>query len=55
MENQNIAERLSKLEQIVQRHEKRIADLETRLDPKTRDDVFNAALNDLLDELTGLY
>lgn len=41
------------LRQSVEDHERRITALEARLDPKTREQIFNAALDDLLDELAG--
>lgn len=41
------------LRQMVEDHERRIANLEARLDPKTREQATAAALDDLLDELAG--
>lgn len=46
--------RVAQLEQTAADHERRVADLEARLDPKTREQATAAALDDLLDELAGL-
>lgn len=47
--------RVEALEQASAAHEKRLTALEARLDPKTREQAFAAALDDLLDELSGRY
>ena len=46
--------RLTALEDAVKDHENRITALEARLDPKTREQLLKAGLEDLLDELAGL-
>ena len=45
--------RLTALEDAVKDHGDRITALEARLDPKTREQLFKAGLEDLLDELAG--
>ncbi len=54
MEQENVTARLEALEQTTKEHERRIAALEARLDPKTRQQAVTAALDALLDELAGL-
>lgn len=46
-------DRLTALEDAVKDHEDRITALEARLDPKTREQLSKAVLEDLLDELAG--
>lgn len=46
-------DRLTALEDAVKDHETRITALEARLDPKTREQLSKAVLEDLLDELAG--
>lgn len=46
-------DRLTALEDAVKDHGDRITALEARLDPKTREQLFKAGLEDLLDELAG--
>lgn len=49
----NTENRLTALEIATADHEKRLEALEARLDPKTREQIFSAAMDDLLDELAG--
>lgn len=49
----DIAARLEELEKTAKDHESRLVALEDRLDPKTRERMSAAALEDLLDELAG--
>ena len=54
MSNGTISAKVAELERTAKEHERRIAALETRLDPKTREQMSKAALEGLLDELAGL-
>lgn len=52
-EYNDLAVQLAELWQRVERQEQRIAALEARLDPKTREQATADALDDPLDELSG--